>query len=68
MKLDKQEHLQKFCQIVNAKCTTSVMLYPQQAPPKVRALALLLFRSVNADMMAKINVDLPVTHVATGAI
>ncbi len=27
MKLDKQEQLQKFCQTVNAKCTTSVMLY-----------------------------------------
>jgi hypothetical protein len=28
----------------------------------------LLFWSVNADMMAKINNDLPVTHVATGVI
>jgi hypothetical protein len=26
------------------------------------------FRSVIADMMAKINIDLPVTHVATGVI
>ena len=65
MKLDKQEQFQKFCQTVNAKCTTSVMLYEQKQPPlKVRAPAVLLFRSINADMMAKIN-DLPVTHVAT---
>jgi hypothetical protein len=29
---------------------------------------LLLFRSVNAEMMAKINVNLPVIHIATGVI
>ena len=69
MQLDKQEQLQKFCQTVNAKCTTSVMLYEQKQPPlKVRAPAVPLFRSVNSDMMAKMNNDLPVTHVATGVI
>jgi hypothetical protein len=109
MKLDKQEQLHKFCQTVNAKCTTSmqsaphqckvhhvnakcttsmqsaphqckvhhisakcttsVMLYEQKQPPlKVRAPAMLLFRSINANMMVKINNDLTVTHVATDVI
>ena len=46
------------------------MLYEQQAqvPLKVRAPAVLLFRSISADIMKKINVDLPITHVATGVI
>ena len=46
------------------------MVYEQkaQAPIQVRAAAVLLFRSISADMMEKINVGLPITHVATGVI
>jgi hypothetical protein len=53
----------------SAKCTTSMMLYKQKQPPlKVRAPAMLLFRSVNASMRVKINNDLTVTHVAIDVI
>jgi hypothetical protein len=42
-----------------------MMLYEQKQPSlKVRAPALLLFRSINASMRVKINKDLTVTHVA----
>lgn len=66
MRLDSQEQLKKFCQSVNSKCTTSTMLYAkQQVPLKVKTPALLMFRSVGADLMLKINANLPVTHIAT---
>ena len=44
-----------------------MMLYKQKQPPlKVRAPAMLLFRSINASMRVKIN--LTVSHVATDVI
>ena len=40
----------------------------QQVPLKVKTPALLLFRTVSAEFMLKINANLPVTHIATGVI